>query len=119
MNAKSNNYLAVIMMAAGFLLIVLGWNGAANLDFVQGQIPFVISGGIAGLGLLGGGIGLTLVLEIRRSNAVLEAKFDELIQAVGGGVTSSDTQRMTTLVGSGNLTERQRKALERAGAGAN
>jgi hypothetical protein len=69
--AKATTYLAVGMMAGGFLLIVLAWNGAASIDYVQGQLPYLISGGVAGIGLIIGGIALSLVQEMRRCTAVL------------------------------------------------
>jgi hypothetical protein len=38
-------------MAAGILVIVLGWNGAANSVLVEEQVPYLISGGLLGLAL--------------------------------------------------------------------
>ncbi len=114
MNSKSNNYLAIIMMAIGFLLIVLAWNGAASVDTVQQQFPFLLSGGLGGLGLIGGGIALLLIQETRRSSAQLERKLDELLQALPAVASAEGAS--ATLVANGHLTERQRRALERAGA---
>lgn len=70
--------LAIGLTAAGFLLIVLGWNGAANWDRVPSQVPYLLSGGIAGLGLVLIGLVLALVQELRRNTAVTVAKLDEL-----------------------------------------
>jgi hypothetical protein len=80
MNAAKNNImqLAVGLGALGFLLIVLGWNGAASLDRVPGQLPYVISGGVAGMGLILTGLVLALVQENRRSTTLLLAKLDEI-----------------------------------------
>ncbi len=110
MNAKSNNYIAIVMMAAGFLLIVLAWNGAASYDTIQQQFPYLISGGVAGIGLVLGGIALMIVQELRRGTAVLEQKLD----ALANQLASRDGNGTT--VGMGQLTERQQRALERAGA---
>lgn len=84
--SKRTTYLSVGLMAAGFVLIVLAWNGAANLDYVQGQIPFLISGGVAGLGLIGGGLTLSLIQELRRSTGLLATKLDTLTELVSGGL---------------------------------
>ena len=46
--SKGTVYIATGITAIGFVVIFLGWNGAAEKDFVSGQIPYVISGGIAG-----------------------------------------------------------------------
>lgn len=112
MNTKSNNMTAVGMMATGFLLIVLAWNGAASVDTIQQQFPYLLSGGVAGLGLIAAGIGLLLVQEQRRSMALLEHKLDQLLTTLSQG----DVDATATLVAKGHLTDRQRRALERAGA---
>jgi hypothetical protein len=82
---RTTMHLAVLFTAGGFLLIVLGWNGAANLDYVQGQIPYLISGGVAGLGLIGLGLMLAIVQELRRTNAELTARVEGLADLVAGG----------------------------------
>ena len=76
--SKYTIQLAVGLAAVGFLLIVLGWNGAASLDRVPGQMPYLISGGVAGLGLVLTGLVLALVQEFRRNTALLLAKLDEV-----------------------------------------
>lgn len=63
--------VAVGLAAAGFVLILLGWNGAANLDHTQGQIPYLISGGVAGLALVLVGLTLLIIHELKRSTAHL------------------------------------------------
>ncbi|MFA9429080.1 hypothetical protein [Egicoccus sp. AB-alg2] len=77
-------HLAVGFTGVGFLLIALGWNGAASLDHVQGQVPYLISGGLAGLGLIGLGLMLAIVQELRRTNAGLTARIDALTDLVAG-----------------------------------
>jgi hypothetical protein len=37
---------------AGFVLVVIGWAGASDTVLVAGQIPYLISGGLIGLGLI-------------------------------------------------------------------
>lgn len=91
--SKSTTYIAVAMMAGGFLLIVLGWNGAAGLDYVQGQLPYLISGGMAGFGLIVGGLVLAVIQEMRRSTLAVTEKLEELTQitlkgAGAGGPTA-------------------------------
>lgn len=71
-------YTAVGLTGIGILLIVLGWNGAANIDYVSGQMPYVISGGLGGLALVGAGLALTVVHAIRQELARLSGKLDEL-----------------------------------------
>lgn len=83
--------LGLGFIALGFIVIGIAWNGAASLDYAQGQIPFLISGGATGLGFIGLGVGLLLFEAGRRARAQLEQKVDALIDAVhaaGGGGTA-------------------------------
>ena len=34
------------LVVAGFIALFLAWNGAAGIDYVQGQIPYLLSGGL-------------------------------------------------------------------------
>ncbi len=43
---------ALIMMPTGFVLILLGWFGASRTPLLFEQIPYLISGGLLGLGLM-------------------------------------------------------------------
>jgi hypothetical protein len=44
-----------ILMPLGFIVILLGWYGAAHARVVQQQIPYLVSGSFIGLGLMIGG----------------------------------------------------------------
>jgi hypothetical protein len=77
---RNTMHLAVGFAAAGFLLIVMGWNGAAGVDYVQGQVPYLISGGVGGIGLIGVGLMLAVVQEMRRTNAETVARIDALTE---------------------------------------
>ena len=87
--SKNTIYLAVAMMAGGFLLLVLGWNGAANLDYVQGQLPYVISGGLAGVGLIAGGLTLAVIQELRRGTLAVTERLAELTEIIAQGASST------------------------------
>lgn len=50
--------VATIMMAAGLLLVFLGWFGLRDQQSVVEQLPYLASGGIGGLALLGAGAAL-------------------------------------------------------------
>ena len=81
-SAKSAMYIGVSMLGLGGLLIILGWNGAAGLDYVSGQLPFILSGGIGGLALIAGGLTWLVINNDRRDNQLLMHKLDELIDTV-------------------------------------
>lgn len=40
------------LVVVGFLVVVIGWAGASRTVLVAGQIPYLISGGMIGLGLI-------------------------------------------------------------------
>lgn len=47
--------LAALMLPGGLVAIGLGWYGAAHTPFVFEQLPYLISGGLLGVGLLTAG----------------------------------------------------------------
>jgi hypothetical protein len=80
--AKAANYISFGVIGLGFLALYLGWNGAANKACVDCQIPYLLSGGALGLGLIGTGIGVLLVQNAKRNRLGLEQKLDALIEAM-------------------------------------
>lgn len=72
------------LCGAGVLLVFLGWNGAASVDRVEAQFPYLISGGIAGLSLVIIGVGLVIVQNQRSDRALLQQTLRELEAAVRG-----------------------------------
>jgi hypothetical protein len=70
--------LGVGLCALGFLLVFLGWNGAASVDRIQSQFPYLISGGVAGLCFVVLGVGMIIVQNQRADRAALQATRREL-----------------------------------------
>ncbi|HZN16066.1 MAG TPA: hypothetical protein VFB78_17495 [Acidimicrobiales bacterium] len=79
---KSALYTAVGLVALGAIVIFLAWNGAAGKDYTQGQLPYVISGGVGGLALIISGLAVGVVQAFRRDAAELGQKLDALLDAV-------------------------------------
>jgi hypothetical protein len=69
---KLGHQLGVLFCLAGFVLVWVGWNGAASYDTSIRQFPYLISGGIAGLCLVHIGVGLWIVQSQRAERARLE-----------------------------------------------
>lgn len=76
-DGKLTTYVSTGMVTVGFVLMFLAWNGAANLDYVQGQVPYLMSGALPGLGLVLTGLTLALVQEMRRSTAKVLAHLQQ------------------------------------------
>jgi hypothetical protein len=84
--------LGLAFIAVGLLVIGLAWNGAASVDFVSGQVPYLLSGGALGLGLIALGAAMLVVQNSRRDRSIIESQLKELntaiarlANAVGGG----------------------------------
>jgi hypothetical protein len=81
--------VGVLLVVAGFVAMFLAWNGAAAKDFVQGQVPYLISGGLVGLALVGCGLTVINVQQrradqnelINRLEAILENRDAEIVEA--------------------------------------
>jgi hypothetical protein len=56
---------AWLLIGLGALCLLLGWLGASGTPYVEAQIPYVISGGLVGLGLIGLGATLWLSSDLR------------------------------------------------------
>lgn len=56
---------AWLLMGLGALCLLLGWIGVSGTPYVESQIPYVVSGGLTGLGLIGIGATLWLSSDLR------------------------------------------------------
>ena len=79
---KLGGLLGIAYCIAGFVLIFLGWNGTASKDDVPAQIPYIVSGGIAGLGLVVVGAALIVAHSLRTDRVELRAAIEDLRAAV-------------------------------------
>lgn len=73
---------SLAFIAVGFVAIAKAWDGAASVDFAQGQIPYLISGGAAGLALIIIGVALMMFEMGRRDRLHLDARLDSLTKAI-------------------------------------
>jgi energy-converting hydrogenase Eha subunit E len=71
-------YLGIATTGVGFVLIALAWNGAANLDYVQGQFPFLLSGGLTGLSLIVIGVTVMVIQALRQDAVERALQLEEL-----------------------------------------
>lgn len=80
--SRLGGQLGVGLCAIGFLLVFLGWNGAASVDRVPSQFPYLLSGGVAGLCFVVLGVGMLVVQNQRVDRAALQSTLRELQEAL-------------------------------------
>jgi hypothetical protein len=83
--------LGLLFITAGFVLIGLAWNGAAGKNFIQGQFPYLISGGIMGLGLIVTGALLILLSTVRAERQALTDQYQQLTRLLGRNLARLQT----------------------------
>src|SRR4051812_16427822 len=92
--AKLGGQIGLGCIALGLIVIGLAWNGAAGVDFVSGQIPYLLSGGALGVSFVIVGTGLIVIEVSRKNRSLIEAQLRELNNSIGrltaaiGGVGS-------------------------------
>jgi hypothetical protein len=98
---KFGGTYGVVLVALGLLTVGLAWNGAAGLPATPAQMPYVITGLGIGLTLSFMGAAMMIVQAHREDRARLEAKLDELIDAVGrgGGIGAGSANAPKDLTG--------------------
>ena len=71
-------YLGIAVAAIGFVLVLFAWGQSAGETNVALQIPYLISGGMVGLGLIM--VGVTIVtVAAKRRDAMLREQQNELL----------------------------------------
>ena len=85
----STSIVLALLVVGGFALLALGWRGAAATLLVPFQVPYIISGGLLGLAVLGAGLSLLTVhldrteaAEERRRTAELQREVLRLLSVV-------------------------------------
>lgn len=88
--------LGLVVVGLGLLVIGIGWNGAAGgggeingVPNLTAQLPWLLSGGILGLGLVVFGAALVIVHNARVDRARLESKLDELVTTLARGASGA------------------------------
>jgi len=70
----------LLLAVAGFVMLALAWRGAARTIYVPLQMPWVLSGGFAGLALIGLAYGAISIHLGRRQDAVHRAEVEDLVR---------------------------------------
>jgi hypothetical protein len=73
-------YVGIVLVLAGFVLLAITWGQVAGETTVPAQLPYFVSGGLVGLGLIMVGL-TTLSIAAKRRDAQLRAQQIELLAA--------------------------------------
>jgi hypothetical protein len=71
-------YVGIALCVIGFAMIAIAWNGAAELDYIQGQFPFFISGGLTGICLIIVGVTIMVIETMRRDAELRTIQIERL-----------------------------------------
>jgi vacuolar-type H+-ATPase subunit I/STV1 len=71
-----------VLAAAGFLLMGLAWHGGARYIYVPLQIPWLVSGGMIGLAMVGVSLGAWNIHLGRRYDALHRHEVDQMVRDV-------------------------------------
>ena len=80
-------YIGIAVVAAGFVLLAVAWGGVAGESNVARQVPYLVSGGLFGVGLILVGLTIVNVSAKRRDSALRERQIQLLasaLQQLGG-----------------------------------
>ena len=84
---------AVALIAAGAVALILGWVGVSGEAFPAKQLPYLISGGIAGVFILGVGTLCWLSADMRDEWTKLDRIETALNRLADTGLTDPDALR--------------------------
>ena len=80
---------------AGFAMMSFGWRGGARTPYVPLQLPWFVSGAMAGIGLLGMALGAWSIHLGRRMDATHRAAVEDLVHDVAELAEELRTGRKT------------------------
>ncbi len=91
LRAQWDRVIGGVAMAGGGAAILAGWYGVSSTTVVAEQIPYVISGGLGGLFLLGVGATLWLSADLRDEWRHLVDMEDRIVERLQAGARPSAT----------------------------
>lgn len=80
LRVRYGRLLGLLFCVAGFITIAMGWNGMAREACPDCQLPYIVSGGAGGLGLILFGVALLVLAQIRAERGRLADQIAEAIR---------------------------------------
>ncbi len=74
-------WMGLVLCAAGFAAIGVGWAGMAGATSADAQLPYLLSGGAVGIGLIVCGAALLVLGQVRADRLKDEARFMRMLDA--------------------------------------
>jgi hypothetical protein len=113
--------VGAILLPLGIIIILLAWYGAAHARVVQQQIPYMVSGGFVGLGLMIGGGLMFWAHWLYRIYDQANLHHQELIDAINRIAGAGSTNGAGAAGGSAAVAESSRRGerLVATGSGTN
>jgi hypothetical protein len=74
--------VGLLIIAVGLVVIGVSYNAVASQTALLAQVPYIVSGGLTGLALVVVGAAVLVVSGARQDRAMLEAKLDQLTDAL-------------------------------------
>ncbi|MBK5227677.1 MAG: hypothetical protein JJE05_04140 [Actinobacteria bacterium] len=75
---RTGRMLGLLFVAGGFIAIAKGWDGASNLVRVDSQLPYLLSGGFMGVGLIATGCTLLVLASMRSERQAQSKQFEDM-----------------------------------------
>ncbi|HYH28119.1 MAG TPA: hypothetical protein VEA19_04995 [Actinomycetota bacterium] len=70
--------VGLVFCVAGFVIITIGWNGMASRACIDCQMPYLLSAGASGLGMIMFGTSLLLLSSLRAERLELEERLFDI-----------------------------------------
>lgn len=80
--APAWTWLGIAVAAAGFVLIAIGWGQVAAEIEVYRQLPYIVSAGLVGLGLVLVGLAVLNISSRQRDAIERDRQIDELVRVI-------------------------------------
>lgn len=85
---RMTRLVGLAFCVGGFVAIGLAWSGAAGKDCVECQLPYLLSGGATGIGLIVFGVGMMVMAQLRTEGRRLADRLDQARSASLGPDTA-------------------------------
>jgi hypothetical protein len=92
LQAQWDRVTAWACVAAGVVVLIIGWVGVSGTEYPAAQLPYIISGGVGGIFLLGLGAMLWLSADLRDEWRKLDRIDENLARGAAAGLAMVDSR---------------------------